>query len=44
MVIPSPELNRYLLGLRAWIGGSNEWHRTSGRYQAVDKTRQETGA
>lgn len=30
---PSPELTRYLAGLRAWIGGSNEWHRSSGRYR-----------
>lgn len=34
-VIPSPELNRYLWGVRAWIGGSNEWHRSCGRYQAA---------
>jgi len=31
-LVPSPELQRYLLGLRAWIGGSDEWHRSSGRY------------
>jgi 2-methylisoborneol synthase len=30
---PSPMLQRYLLGLRAWIGGNDEWHRTSGRYR-----------
>jgi Terpene synthase family 2, C-terminal metal binding len=29
----SPELTRYLAGLRAWVGGSNEWHRSSGRYR-----------
>lgn len=31
--VASPELQRYLLGLRAWIGGSDEWHRSSGRYR-----------
>jgi 2-methylisoborneol synthase len=36
MAVPSPELNRFLWGLRAWIGGSNEWHRSNGRYQAVN--------
>jgi 2-methylisoborneol synthase len=34
LAVPSPELQRYLLGLRAWIGGSDEWHRTSGRYRS----------
>jgi 2-methylisoborneol synthase len=34
LVVPSPELQRFLLGLRAWIGGSDEWHRTSGRYRS----------
>jgi len=28
----SPELVRFLAGLRAWIGGSREWHARSGRY------------
>jgi hypothetical protein len=30
---PSYALRRFLLGLRAWIGGSNEWHASSGRYR-----------
>ncbi|MEU5049088.1 family 2 encapsulin nanocompartment cargo protein terpene cyclase [Streptomyces sp. NPDC021096] len=30
--IPSPELGRYLAGLHAWLGGSHEWHATTGRY------------
>jgi 2-methylisoborneol synthase len=34
LAVPSPELQRFLLGLRAWIGGSDEWHRTSGRYRS----------
>jgi len=28
----SPELVRFLAGLRAWIGGSRERHARSGRY------------
>ncbi|MGC7101081.1 hypothetical protein ACPZ19_40940 [Amycolatopsis lurida] len=28
----SPELSRYLTGLRQWIGGSLEWHTMTGRY------------
>jgi len=31
----SPELTRFLTGLRAWIGGSREWHAHSGRYHAA---------
>jgi 2-methylisoborneol synthase len=31
--VPSPELQRFLLGLRAWMGGGFEWHSTSPRYQ-----------
>lgn len=31
--IPSPELQRFLLGLRAWMGGGFEWHSTSPRYR-----------
>ncbi|MEU9181721.1 terpene synthase [Streptomyces sp. NPDC048550] len=30
--IPSPHLWRYLAGLHAWLGGSHEWHATTGRY------------
>lgn len=29
----SPVLKRYLAGVSAWVGGSREWHRTSGRYR-----------
>jgi 2-methylisoborneol synthase len=32
--VPSPELQRFLLGLRAWMGGSFEWHSTSPRYKS----------
>jgi 2-methylisoborneol synthase len=31
--VPSPELQRFLHGLRAWMGGGFEWHSTSPRYQ-----------
>jgi 2-methylisoborneol synthase len=31
--VPSPELQRFLAGLRAWMGGSFEWHSTSPRYR-----------
>ncbi|HEX3588355.1 MAG TPA: family 2 encapsulin nanocompartment cargo protein terpene cyclase [Pseudonocardiaceae bacterium] len=31
--LPSPELQRFLRGLRAWMGGGFEWHSTSPRYQ-----------
>jgi 2-methylisoborneol synthase len=33
MADASPELKRFLSGLRDWIGGSREWHRNSGRYR-----------
>ncbi|HET7332431.1 terpene synthase family protein [Dyella sp.] len=29
----TPELARYLSGLRAWMAGNLAWHRTSGRYR-----------
>lgn len=29
----TPVLKRFLAGVKAWLGGSNEWHRHSGRYQ-----------
>ncbi len=32
--VPSPELQRFMRGLRAWMGGGFEWHSTSPRYQA----------
>jgi 2-methylisoborneol synthase len=28
----SPELRRFLAGIRAWMGGAKEWHATSARY------------
>lgn len=31
--VPSPELQRFLLGLRSWMGGGFEWHSTSPRYK-----------
>jgi 2-methylisoborneol synthase len=30
--VPSPELQRYLRGLRAWMGGGFEWHDGNPRY------------
>jgi len=30
--VPSPELQRFLRGLRAWMGGGFEWHATNPRY------------
>lgn len=32
--VPSQELQRFLRGLRSWMGGGFEWHSTSPRYQA----------
>ncbi|WP_434768329.1 family 2 encapsulin nanocompartment cargo protein terpene cyclase [Pseudomonas triticicola] len=29
----SPLLERYLRGIKSWLAGNVEWHRTSGRYQ-----------
>ncbi|MFB8280405.1 terpene synthase family protein [Nocardia colli] len=31
--IPSPELQRFLRGVRAWMGGGAEWHITAARYR-----------
>ncbi|MBB5957089.1 2-methylisoborneol synthase [Saccharothrix tamanrassetensis] len=31
--LPSPELHRFLRGLRAWMGGGFEWHNTNPRYR-----------
>ncbi|MBB5802262.1 2-methylisoborneol synthase [Saccharothrix ecbatanensis] len=31
--LPSPELQRFLRGARAWMGGGFEWHATNPRYQ-----------
>jgi 2-methylisoborneol synthase len=33
-VLPSPEVQRFLKGLRAWMGGGFEWHSTSPRYRS----------
>ena len=32
----SPMLQRFLLDTWAWLGGSREWHATSGRYHGVN--------
>jgi 2-methylisoborneol synthase len=32
-VVASPELQRFLHGLRSWMGGGFEWHSTSPRYR-----------
>ncbi|WP_265590292.1 family 2 encapsulin nanocompartment cargo protein terpene cyclase [Saccharothrix syringae] len=34
-VVPSPELQRFLRGLRAWMGGGFEWHNTNPRYRTA---------
>jgi 2-methylisoborneol synthase len=31
--LPSAELQRFLRGAQAWMGGGFEWHSTSSRYQ-----------
>jgi 2-methylisoborneol synthase len=36
--VPSVELQRFLRGLRAWMGGGFEWHSTSPRYKTAGKT------
>ncbi len=33
MAVPSPELQRFLRGVRAWMGGAFEWHDTNPRYR-----------
>ncbi|WP_131738724.1 family 2 encapsulin nanocompartment cargo protein terpene cyclase [Actinomadura roseirufa] len=37
--VPSPELQRFLRGLRAWMGGGFEWHTTSPRYATSPEDR-----
>jgi 2-methylisoborneol synthase len=32
-LMPSVEVQRFLHGLRSWMGGGFEWHSTSGRYR-----------
>jgi 2-methylisoborneol synthase len=32
--VPSPQLQRFLHGMRAWMGGGFEWHTTNPRYQS----------
>jgi 2-methylisoborneol synthase len=31
--VPSPELQRFLLGVQGWMAGGFDWHRTSDRYK-----------
>jgi 2-methylisoborneol synthase len=33
--VPSPTLQRFLRGARAWMGGGFEWHATNSRYQTA---------
>jgi 2-methylisoborneol synthase len=33
LAVPSPELHRFLKGVRAWMGGGFEWHATNPRYR-----------
>jgi 2-methylisoborneol synthase len=32
--VPSPQLHRFLRGVRSWMGGGAEWHITNPRYQS----------
>jgi 2-methylisoborneol synthase len=32
--VPSPQLQRFLRGVRAWMGGGFEWHATTPRYRS----------
>jgi 2-methylisoborneol synthase len=32
-LVPSPTLQRFLRGARAWMGGGFEWHASNPRYQ-----------
>ncbi|RAY12766.1 terpene synthase [Actinomadura craniellae] len=41
--IPSPELQRFLRGLRAWMGGGVEWHATNPRYAQQPQAGTATG-
>ncbi|WP_027927554.1 family 2 encapsulin nanocompartment cargo protein terpene cyclase [Amycolatopsis benzoatilytica] len=34
LAVPSPELHRFLAGVRDWMGGGFEWHATNPRYQS----------
>jgi 2-methylisoborneol synthase len=34
MAVPSPELQRFMKGVRAWMGGGFEWHATNPRYRS----------
>jgi hypothetical protein len=33
MAVPSPELQRFLVGVRSWMGGGFTWHATNPRYR-----------
>jgi 2-methylisoborneol synthase len=33
--VPSPELQRFLRGVRSWMGGGFEWHATNPRYRTA---------
>ncbi len=38
--VPSPEVQRFMRGLRAWMGGGFEWHSTNPRYRTRPSTTQ----
>jgi 2-methylisoborneol synthase len=42
--VPSPTLQRFLRGTRAWMGGGFEWHATNPRYQTQKPTATEGGS
>jgi len=33
LAVPSPELQRFLVGVRSWMGGGFTWHATNPRYR-----------
>ncbi|MCA1680816.1 MAG: Camphene synthase, partial [Actinobacteria bacterium] len=35
-IVGSPMLRRFFMDTWAWLGGSREWHATTGRYQPAD--------
>ncbi|MEZ4450527.1 MAG: family 2 encapsulin nanocompartment cargo protein terpene cyclase [Nannocystaceae bacterium] len=37
--VPCPELQRFLRGLRGWMGGAFEWHDSNPRYRAAKRPR-----
>jgi 2-methylisoborneol synthase len=38
MAVPDPALQRFLRGLRGWMGGGFEWHDSNPRYRTGART------